>query len=153
MPSFISLVAASSLAQVAVGLPTPWGSWWPHKGHGKGHGGINVQLGPRPFFLVDDMDEGDLKDKLESCNEGPFSTSSYSIAHRGAPLQFTEHSKEGYIAGARMGAGIIECDVSFTSDRELVCRHSNCDLHYTTGKIARMRRTKVHTSLWTSPSL
>lgn len=28
--------------------------------------------------------------------------------------------------------GIIECDVSFTSDRELVCRHSNCDLHYTT---------------------
>lgn len=30
--------------------------------------------------------------------------------------------------------GIIECDVSFTSDRELVCRHSNCDLHYTTGK-------------------
>ena len=29
--------------------------------------------------------------------------------------------------------GVIECDVSFTSDRELVCRHSNCDLHYTTG--------------------
>jgi glycerophosphoryl diester phosphodiesterase len=31
---------------------------------------------------------------------------------------------------------IIECDVSFTSDRELVCRHSNCDLHYTTNILA-----------------
>lgn len=31
--------------------------------------------------------------------------------------------------------GIVECDVSFTSDRELVCRHSNCDLHFTTGKM------------------
>ena len=33
--------------------------------------------------------------------------------------------------------GIIECDVSFTSDRELVCRHSNCDLHYTTNILAK----------------
>jgi glycerophosphoryl diester phosphodiesterase len=31
-----------------------------------------------------------------------------------------------------MGAGIIECDVTFTKDRELVCRHSQCDLHTTT---------------------
>ena len=34
-------------------------------------------------------------------------------------------------------SGIIECDVSFTSDRELVCRHSNCDLHYTTDILSR----------------
>ena len=27
-----------------------------------------------------------------------------------------------------MGAGIIECDVTFTKDLELVCRHSQCDL-------------------------
>lgn len=33
--------------------------------------------------------------------------------------------------------GIIECDVSFTSDRELVCRHSNCDLHYTTNILTK----------------
>lgn len=38
--------------------------------------------------------------------------------------------------GPDSGAGIIECDVSFTSDRELVCRHSNCDLHYTTNILA-----------------
>ena len=31
-----------------------------------------------------------------------------------------------------MGAGILECDVTFTKDRELVCRHSQCDLHTTT---------------------
>jgi glycerophosphoryl diester phosphodiesterase len=31
-----------------------------------------------------------------------------------------------------MGAGILECDVTFTKDRQLVCRHSQCDLHTTT---------------------
>jgi glycerophosphoryl diester phosphodiesterase len=36
------------------------------------------------------------------------------------------------MAGARMGAGILECDVTFTEDRQLVCRHSQCDLHTTT---------------------
>lgn len=105
MPSLASFAVWWLLAERVVSLPAPWGSWWPYKGHGKGDGGINVQLGPRPYYLVNDMDEGDLKDKLESCTEGPFSTSSFSIAHRGAPLQFPEHTKEGYIAGARMGAG------------------------------------------------
>ncbi|CAN0569297.1 unnamed protein product, partial [Ectocarpus sp. 12 AP-2014] len=50
----------------------------------------------------------------------------------GAPLQFPEHTLESYIAGAQGGAGILECDVAFTADEELVCRHSQCDLHYTT---------------------
>jgi glycerophosphoryl diester phosphodiesterase len=31
-----------------------------------------------------------------------------------------------------MGAGIIECDVTFTKDAQLVCRHAQCDLHTTT---------------------
>jgi glycerophosphoryl diester phosphodiesterase len=35
-----------------------------------------------------------------------------------------------------MGAGILECDVTFTKDRELVCRHSQCDLHTTTNILA-----------------
>ena len=69
MPSIASLAVCCSLVELAVSLPAPWGSWWPHKGHGKGSGGINVQLGPRPYYLVDNMDEGDLKDKLESCSE------------------------------------------------------------------------------------
>jgi len=100
-------------------------------GHKPGHK-LSVQLGPRPFYLVDDMDEGPLKDKLLSCSENKFETTDFSIGHRGAPLQFPEHSREAYMAGARMGAGIMECDVTFTRDKQLVCRHSQCDLHTTT---------------------
>lgn len=96
----------------------------------------NVQLGPRPYFLVDDMSPGALRDKLKSCAEGPFKKSDFSIGHRGAALQFPEHTKESYEAGARMGAGILECDVTFTQDKELVCRHSQCDLHTTTNILA-----------------
>jgi glycerophosphoryl diester phosphodiesterase len=110
---------------------------------GKGHGfgwkkqtGHSVQLGPRPFYLVSEMDEGELKDALMQCKKGPFFKSDFSIGHRGAPMQFPEHTKESYIAAAKMGAGILECDVTFTKDRELVCRHSQCDLHTTTNILA-----------------
>ena len=92
----------------------------------------SVQLGPRPFFLVDDMADSNLKKKLKSCANKPLKKSTFSIGHRGAALQFPEHTKESYIAAAHMGAGILECDVTFTNDRELVCRHSQCDLHTTT---------------------
>ncbi len=91
-----------------------------------------LQLGPRPLYLIDDMDESPLKDELEQCRSGPFKTTDFSIGHRGASLQFPEHSREGYLAAARMGAGIIECDVTFTKDKALVCRHSQCDLAQTT---------------------
>ena len=95
-----------------------------------------VQLGPRPFFLVEDMNDSRLKDRLVSCEAGPFKSSKFSIGHRGAPMQFPEHTKESYVAAAKMGAGILECDVTFTKDRELVCRHSQCDLHTTTNILA-----------------
>jgi len=90
-----------------------------------------AQIGPRPFYLVDKMKDGPLKEKLGQCT-GPFHKSDFSIGHRGAALMFPEHSKESYTAAARMGAGVIECDVTFTKDRQLVCRHSQCDLHTTT---------------------
>lgn len=92
----------------------------------------NVQLGPRPFFLVDEMADGELKQKLEACKARPFSKSEWSIGHRGAPLQFPEHTEQSYRAGAQMGAGILECDVTFTKDRQLICRHAQDDLHTTT---------------------
>ena len=95
-----------------------------------------VQLGPRPFFLVQDMDQGRLKHELQQCSQGPFIKTDFSIGHRGAALQFPEHTKESYVAAAKMGAGIVECDVTFTKDRELVCRHSQCDLHTTTNILA-----------------
>jgi len=91
-----------------------------------------VQLGPRPYYLVEKMEEGTLKTALQACADNEFTKTNFSIAHRGAPLQFPEHTKEAYEAGARMGAGIMECDVTFTQDLELVCRHSQCDLHTTT---------------------
>ena len=92
-----------------------------------------MQVGPRPYYLIDRMSDSPLKSKLESCSEGPFKKIDFSIGHRGgAPLQFPEHTKESHEAGARMGAGVLECDVTFTNDRELVCRHDQCDLHTTT---------------------
>src|SRR6266702_4650718 len=94
-----------------------------------------AQIGPRPFYLVDKMKDGPLKEKLQQCT-GPFHKTDFSIGHRGAALMFPEHSKEAYMAAARMGAGIIECDVTFTKDRQLVCRHSQCDLHTTTNVLA-----------------
>ncbi len=97
---------------------------------------FNVQLGPRPYYLVNDLEPGPLKAQLEQCSEGPFERSDFSIGHRGAALQLPEHTRESYQAAARMGAGIIECDVTFTADRELVCRHSQCDLHTTTNILA-----------------
>jgi glycerophosphoryl diester phosphodiesterase len=95
-----------------------------------------VQLGPRPFFLIDLLESGPLKEKLKSCENGPFKRSTFSIGHRGAPLQFPEHTEQSYRAGAKMGAGILECDVAFTKDKELVCRHAQCDLHTTTNILA-----------------
>lgn len=95
-----------------------------------------AELGPRPFYLVDRMDEGPLKEALQQCSTGPFQSSRFSIGHRGAALQFPEHTRESYTAAARMGAGIVECDVTFTKDRALVCRHSQCDLHTTTNILA-----------------
>ncbi len=101
------------------------------KGHDR-----EIQLGPRPFFLVKDMDKGPLKRKLKACEKSPFYKTDFSIGHRGAPLQFPEHTKESYMAAAKMGAGILECDVTFTKDKELVCRHLQCDLHTTTNILA-----------------
>lgn len=65
-----------------------------------------------------------------------FRTSDFSIGHRGACMQFPEHTLESYEAAAWMGAGVVECDVTFTSDRELICRHDQCDLHTTTNVVA-----------------
>ena len=91
-----------------------------------------VQLGPRPFFLVSQLKPSVLKQKLQSCSNGPFNKSNFSIGHRCAALMFPEHTQESYEAAARMGAGVIECDVTFTKDKQLVCRHAQNDLHTST---------------------
>ncbi|MDD2739557.1 glycerophosphodiester phosphodiesterase [Methylomonas lenta] len=115
---------------------SPFAVSWADKKHDdhtdRSHSDVNVQLGPRPFFLVEDMQESDLKETLQQCSDGPFYKTDFSIGHRGAALQFPEHTQQSYEAAARMGAGIVECDVTFTKDKELVCRHSQCDLETTT---------------------
>lgn len=92
----------------------------------------NVELGPRPQYLINQMQDSTLKEKLLNCASMPFIKTDFSIGHRGAGMQFPEHTKESYIAAASMGAGIVECDVTFTKDKELVCRHAQNDLHTTT---------------------
>jgi glycerophosphoryl diester phosphodiesterase len=91
-----------------------------------------------PFFLVDDMRRRPAEAAAAGLRAtGPrYTPRDFSIGHRGAALQFPEHTKESYEAAARMGAGIVECDVTFTKDKELVCRHAQNDLHTTTNILA-----------------
>jgi glycerophosphoryl diester phosphodiesterase len=106
----------------------------------------NVELGPRPQFLVNNMDEGWLKKRLNSCLDKEAVTTKFSIGHRGGGcLQFPEETLESHMAGIKMGAGIEECDVAFTKDRELVCRHDQCDLHTTTNIVATALGAKCTT--------
>ncbi|KAL7559728.1 hypothetical protein ACA910_003313 [Epithemia clementina (nom. ined.)] len=83
------------------------------------------------------MNDGYLKSKLMACAEQTqvYEKKDYSIGHRGAALMFPEHTIESYMAAIVQGAGIVECDVTFTKDRQLVCRHSQCDLHTTTNVV------------------
>ena len=96
------------------------------------HAELGLTYGPRPAFLISQMADSDLKTKLQSCLGQTPERSDFSIGHRGAPLLFPEHTVESNVAAAQMGAGILECDVTFTADEELVCRHAQNDLHTTT---------------------
>lgn len=92
-----------------------------------------VQLGPRPFFLLDKLEKGKLKKELQSCkHKKTFERSAFVVGHRGAPLQFPELTVEGYKAAVRMGSGMAEWDVVFTKDKKLVVRHGFEDLAHTT---------------------
>lgn len=86
----------------------------------------------RTEYLISGLEPGSLKTALAQCASEPLRVTDFSIGHRGAPMGYPEHSKEGYLAAIKMGAGLIECDVVLTKDRQLVCRHSQCDLHRTT---------------------
>lgn len=98
--------------------------------------GEPMSYGQRPFYLIDKLEDGALKDKLMSCMGQTPTQTTFSIGHRGAPLMFPEHTVQSNVAAARMGAGILECDVTFTADKELVCRHAQNDLHTTTNMVA-----------------
>ncbi len=100
----------------------------------EGHAALSAapSFGPRPAYLISQMTDGALKDELTACLGQQATASAFSIGHRGAAMMFPEHTAQSYSAAAGMGAGIIECDVTFTSDLELVCRHAQNDLATTT---------------------
>lgn len=79
-----------------------------------------MQLGARPFFLVNEMEDGRLQRQLQKCTAGPFKKSDFSMGHRGAALQFPEHTRESYEAGARMGAGILAPSIPPQTPAELL---------------------------------
>ncbi len=137
-PTFASRQAAASAALLIVAAAPAWADDQHDRDDRRGsvRTAHSVQLGPRPFFLVEDMQGGPLKRTLQQCADGPFRKRDFSIGHRGAAMQFPEHTRESYEAAARMGAGIVECDVTFTRDKELVCRHAQNDLHTTTNILA-----------------
>ena len=120
---------AAAILSLSLTLPV-------HADSGNERGDPSISVGPRPMFLIQGMDPSPLKERLLKCRGDIVRRTKFSIAHRGAPLQFPEHTKEAYEAGARMGAGIVECDVTFTKDGALVCRHDECDLHTTTNIVA-----------------
>lgn len=109
---------------------------WAGSAQADAHASLGLTYGPRPAFLISQMADGPLKDTLAACSAQTPATSKFSIGHRGAPLMFPEHTVESNVAAAQMGAGILECDVTFTADLELVCRHAQNDLHTTTNIVA-----------------
>jgi glycerophosphoryl diester phosphodiesterase len=109
-----------------------------------------VDFGPRPWYLADRLwgteslylassAEGrtnklkELQSKLswDTC-PGPHERNMDTMALGGAAMQFPRNSKEAFVAAARMGAGALGCEVTFSKDGHLVCREQQCDLHYTT---------------------
>ena len=64
-------VAAEDFASSAVGAVEPRPPTWPRRPP-------SVQLGPRPYYLVEDMDDGPLKSELQKCADGPFRKSDFS---------------------------------------------------------------------------
>ncbi len=107
---------------------------------------METQFENRPLQIIEQMQESNLKRKLLSCAKQSTTPSLFSIGHRGASLGYPEHTKVSYEAAAKMGAGIVECDVTFTKDKELVCRHSQNDLHTTTNIVATKLGEKCTTT-------
>jgi glycerophosphoryl diester phosphodiesterase len=59
-----------------------------------------VELGPRPYWLINNMDEGSLKSKLQSCSEMNFKRTKMTIGHRGGgTLMIPEETFESIMAG------------------------------------------------------
>ena len=61
------------------GLEKAWHDHQGHKGWHKYQGKPSVQVGARPYWLVEDMDDGPLKERLKSCDVRNFQATDFSI--------------------------------------------------------------------------
>ncbi|CZT12312.1 related to glycerophosphoryl diester phosphodiesterase family protein [Rhynchosporium graminicola] len=93
-----NLAVAAVLAQSASTLPTERQRHYEDHHYDHDHerpmsNDYRVSYDPRPFYIIDNMTDSPLKAKLQSCENGPFSVTSFSIGHRGgATLQFPEET-------------------------------------------------------------
>jgi glycerophosphoryl diester phosphodiesterase len=76
------------------------------------------QLGPRPFYLVDKMKDGPLKQQLSQCT-GPFRKTDFFHRPPRRGAEFPSIQGESYLAAAPHGRRCpSNCDVTFTKDRD-----------------------------------
>jgi glycerophosphoryl diester phosphodiesterase len=67
------------------------------------------------------------------------------IAHRGASVDYAEHTYEAYLAAIEVGADGFECDVRLTADNMLLCWH-DADLDRTSdgkGSISKLTWAQI----------
>jgi glycerophosphoryl diester phosphodiesterase len=93
-----------AFAAAAVAAPTVRSYPTGNTGHTSKNDSYLVSLGPRPYYIINNMTDGPLKQKLQSCENKPVTINQFSIGHRGGgTLMFPEESIQSENAGARMG--------------------------------------------------
>lgn len=96
MASFATFLSLVAFAATALATPTP------SKQNGQVKPIKKLSLGPRPYWLVDHLEDGPLKTKLASCADKEMKPSDWSISHRGGgTMQFPEHTFDSILAGVR----------------------------------------------------
>lgn len=100
---------------------------------------MDAELGPRPYYLIDQMQEDELKRRLLACEGMAMKPQAPSIGHRGALLMFPEQIVESNHAAVRVAGGIRECDVTYIKFKEMLCRHAQNDLHTTTNTLTTVQ--------------
>lgn len=95
MPSFLNLAVAALVADVVSSVPL---------GPGQHKINYNVDVGPRPYYIINNMTNGALRESLTACENSKLEVTQFTIGHRGGgTLQFPEETVESTMAGARMG--------------------------------------------------
>lgn len=123
MRSFIRFVVAALFAETATALP------WKTAQHTIPY---RVDIGERPFYIINNMTNGPLKDSLVGCENIEQEVDEFVIGHRGGgTLEFPEETVESTMAGARMGAGILYVELIPLSK------------HYSEPNHLRVQRTRL----------